>query len=1557
MLKRFVIMCLVVVWVVGIFTTVSFDTQAEKSEMSVYDMLSVLPMKNVSYSYIDNGTARNASVYFSPALLLQDSRKLSGEMAKASVALAMSAYSQSYVNNLLTGFGFTVYDNSSVYTRSAEHLTLDDNDYVAYTIAYRDVTHPGTGEKYRLYCVPVQGTTANAEWFSNFNLGKGTEHEGFRKASSEVYEKLQSYFATDGVDADHRVVWLTGHSRGAACANLISGWLSRSGETYTKAEHVFGYTYACPAVSLNADTTLTNIYNFNNVGDLIPMLPLKDWEYGRYGQTIALDTSSTQLSNVKLQFKATTNAVYAGEVSSANYQTLLNNILGNDRNVYYDSASLQTVLGTAAWALGGKNDSPNLWDVLGKYMDVPEVMGEVSLLTLKAAWVSLIGTFDSNDELAVWSYHAYNQTLEMSEEEFQTYLNTNASKIKQLEAASGVNITSVASFLTARNSLEMDKRSIRSLVDCVEAVMSLLTDEDGNVMDKITHGHAQSTYIAWINSLYYGYKGWYNNDAIGTMHIENGVISIGERAFYDCDGMTELTLPDTVVTLGQYAFGTCDGLRTVTLPVDYDSSQTPFGDGASDTSSHTTGVTTIYYTRGQTGIMPDRSDSSGASNSYQKTLEYISRNSIRSIDFDEGITHIGSCLFYEGSSYLKTMKFPSTLKTIGSYAFHNCDGLTKIAIPETLINIGKYAFYDCDGMTELTLPDAAVTLGQYAFASCNGLRTVTLPVDYDFTQSPFGYGDYYNDHFCTAGVTTIHYTRGQTGFMTDRSYLHNESNSYYKTLEYASRNSIQNIDFGEGVTHIGSHLFHGGSSSLKTVKQSSTIKTIGDYAFSNCTTLTNNNFNEGLVSVGEHAFSNCSKMNIKLVFQDRLTSIGSKAFENCDGMTELVIPDTLTSISNFAFMDCDGITTLTIPATVTSIGTQAFYDCDGMIELVLPDTAVTLGYCAFGGCDELDTVTLPVDYDISQSPFGEGSSNTSGVNTIHYTYGQTGVMTDRSYGSHRQALENASGSAIWSIDFEEGITHIGSYAFYENDLLTTVKLPSTLKTIGDYAFNDCPRLRDIDLNGRLVSVGNYAFSSCHNIKTKLVFQDSLISIGDNAFEHCDGLTEIILPESLTSIGSSAFWYCDGITKLTIPETMTSIGKYAFYDCDGMTELTLPDTAVTLGYYAFAGCDGLHTVTLPVDYDTAHSPFGYGTETNATTGVTTIHYTCGQTGFMKERSSYTRTLEYTSRNSIQSIVFAEGITNICNDLFRDGSSSLKTVKLPSTLKKIGSFAFYECTELTDINFSEGLVSVGSYAFCDCAKMNTQLVFKDSLTNIGYNAFYNCDGITKITLPETLTKINGGAFFDCDGMKELTLPDTVVALGEYAFGYCDGLRTVDLPVDYDISNEPFINTSGVTTIHYTRGQTGVMADRSDSSDVANYYQKALEYTSRNSIQSIDFARGITHIGSNLFYEGSTSLKTVALPSTLKTIGNFAFYQCTGSVEVTFCGEAPAISSNSFSKTTATCKYPSWAKTWTEEVKLSYGGSLTWVSDDGILTIQPTITLKYPSLSFEDVIIMNV
>jgi len=404
--------------------------------------------------------------------------------------------------------------------------------------------------------------------------------------------------------------------------------------------------------------------------------------------------------------------------------------------------------------------------------------------------------------------------------------------------------------------------------------------------------------------------------------------------------------------------------------------------------------------------------------------------------------------------------------------------------------------------------------------------------------------------------------------------------------------------------------------------------------------------------------------------------------------------------------------------------------------------------------------------------------------------------------------------------------------------------------------------------------------------------------------------------------SKAPWHYwrNKITELEIENGVTNVGSYAFSDCINLKKVILADSVTSIGSYAFQRCNGLTEIRLPVDYTCQSNSF------SGTTGIQKVQYGCGEDGTMPDRSSstYGYSLEYNSRNALQTVIFEEGITNVA------------------------SYAFYGSTALRNVYFADTITEIGQYAFYDSGVLIIEL--PENMAKIGYKAFENSD-LTEVYFPDSLESIAKEAFANCFNLKEIVIPDHMsTGISAHAFFNCTGLKKVTVPADYELLEDGiFENCSSVENIHYTPGTTGIMTDRGSWNEDYDY-TSTLEFACRSSLKSITFDEGITHIGNYAFCSGNTSvLECVELPSTLESIGQNAFcntalttielpkglktidsYAFHGSklTSITFTGDAPVINSSAFGNVTATAYYPSSNDTWTADKLQNYGGTLTWV-----------------------------
>ena len=170
-------------------------------------------------------------------------------------------------------------------------------------------------------------------------------------------------------------------------------------------------------------------------------------------------------------------------------------------------------------------------------------------------------------------------------------------------------------------------------------------------------------------------------------------------------------------------------------------------------------------------------------------------------------------------------------------------------------------------------------------------------------------------------------------------------------------------------------------------------------------------------------------------------------------------------------------------------------------------------------------------------------------------------------------------NAITKIEFGDGVTSIGQYAFNGCYSLTSITIPNSLTSIGDYAFYCCYSLTSITIPNSLTRTGRDTFRSCFSL-TSITIPNSITSIGDYVFYDCGSLTSITIPDSVTSIGDHAFRYCHSLTNITIPDSVTNIGGYAFYDCFSFTSITIPNNVTSIKEAAFSACFSLTSIPIP-----------------------------------------------------------------------------------------------------------------------------------------------------------------------------------------------------------------------------------------------------------------------------------------------------------------------------------------------------------------------------------------
>lgn len=196
-----------------------------------------------------------------------------------------------------------------------------------------------------------------------------------------------------------------------------------------------------------------------------------------------------------------------------------------------------------------------------------------------------------------------------------------------------------------------------------------------------------------------------------------------------------------------------------------------------------------------------------------------------------------------------------------------------------------------------------------------------------------------------------------------------------------------------------------------------------------------------------------------------------------------------------------------------------------------------------------------------------------------------------------------------------------------------------------------------------------------------------------------------------------------------------------------------------------------------------------------------------------------------------------------------------------LSSIEDSAFFWCDSLTSITIPDSVTSIGDYAFTLCTSL-TSITIPDSVTSIGGNAFYNCTSLNKVTIGQGVTTIVEYTFKECDALTSITIPDSVTLIGIRAFYSCDSLKSVIIGNSLTtIEKEAFAFCNSLENISLPDSVTEIC----DSA-----------FFDCNSLTNVTLGNGVKSIGDEAFYS-CYSLASITIPDSTTTLGEYAFYEC--------------------------------------------------------------------------------
>ena len=367
------------------------------------------------------------------------------------------------------------------------------------------------------------------------------------------------------------------------------------------------------------------------------------------------------------------------------------------------------------------------------------------------------------------------------------------------------------------------------------------------------------------------------------------------------------------------------------------------------------------------------------------------------------------------------------------------------------------------------------------------------------------------------------------------------------------------------------------------------------------------------------------------------------------------------------------------------------------------------------------------------------------------------------------------------------VTSIGEWAFSYCSGLTSVTIPSSVTTICSKAFRGCSGLTEVTIPEWLTSIGGAAFVECNNLKTVhwnakncSIITYNFHYMGDFLVHSKMGNTSYTVYENSSSPfyvecfkevyddiwGSDEYWVkSDDITDFIFGDEVEVIPPYLCTRLEKLYSVVIPSSVTTIGDYAFQYCSGLIEIHCGIV-----SPLSINDSTFSNYEAA-LFVPYGSVDLYKSADvwkQFSMIVEEGADVIIPGIVFE--IDGFKYKILDSSSVSIIGYSNMANNLVIPPSALYNGRAFR-------VTSIGEKTFYNCSGL-TSLTIPNSVTSIGSSAFYNCSGLTSLTIPSSVTSIGNSAFSGCSGLTSVNIGNSVTSIGEYAFSGCSRLTELIL-----------------------------------------------------------------------------------------------------------------------------------------------------------------------------------
>ena len=858
-----------------------------------------------------------------------------------------------------------------------------------------------------------------------------------------------------------------------------------------------------------------------------------------------------------------------------------------------------------------------------------------------------------------------------------------------------------------------------------------------------------------------------------------------------------------------------------------------------------------------------------------------------------------------------SVEIPETIdgcKVVGiaDRAFYNISGLKRVRIPATVTFIENNAFAYCYSLSEVELPETleGVLDIDSAFYQCGSPQFTYYEVSHSTITLDANGGTLDASEvtaYTTAGNLPVPVREGYDfmGWWTDAEGGEWISPDREVSADFIAYAHWQESEYNWSVQDYTDDYGNVIGVSITTGNWSPALSRIDGGTVSGMVTVPYGINGQPVVGIGYCAFVNCSAI-AEAVLPPTVQRIGNYAFDGCSGLSEVDIPDGVRYIDYGAFA-YSGIESVFIPASVSSIASgYVFYGCHNLMEILVDESNEY--YKSVDGVLYTKDGTTLVAW-----PGGRGgdAAVAEGTRTIgNYAFAYSPIISVVIPDGVERIEYDAFASCfdLTAVDIPSSVTYIGSDAFAYSGLRPDgVTIGNPNATVEPSAFRNTPYEAAQPFSMIVDAIGTVTGFTGGCPETIDIGAEAeklgvvVTAIGNSAFygynHDMTPLKSVVIPDGVTSIGDYAFYYCQNLESVALPSTVQNIGNNAFYDCNALREIIVPATVESIGSYAFAYCYALEAAYVPARLESAvHDAsvfdgsdkvcvFYYDGDAPQFTSVTlkmndgtdaeeTVEVFQTLSGLpVPRRQDYTFTGWWTSANDSGEavsddtaavdgmILYAHWTETIYEYNYYDNGDGTVTLCRNEHYDEYGNWRVDPC------------VSPKPYGrFVVPSEIDGKKV-----TQIGSDAFYDCDGVEAVEIPDSVEYIAYRAFAYCDNLATVSgLNDTDMYVAINAFAYTPFERS--RPFAFVIENGAIVGFHGAAPEVLDIGEHlgGEVVTGIGSEAISSWGGFEV-----GGIRSVVVPEGVVRIEYGAFaYCGMAS---ITLPSSLVSIGNEAFYGC--------------------------------------------------------------------------------